>query len=212
MLEVINVKVKYKSRRGVIEALRGVSLRLNNPLLVAVIGPSGSGKTTLLKAIAGRIPYEGSIKVMGLEVKDNKRKMDELVFYLPVGEVLINDLTVNESVELASMSNHGGSVSVGSLLEWLGLSNLGNRRIIELSTGEKRRVELTVALIKGRRVILIDEPTVGLDEDNARRVGELLKAASRQGRLVIVATHDPILLEYSDLVYGMRDGLLHLYL
>ena len=212
MLEITNVKVKYKGRGGVVEALRGVSLRLNNPLLVAVIGPSGSGKTTLLKAIAGRVPYEGSIKVMGLEVKDDRRKVDRLVFYLPVGEVLINDLTVSESIELASMSNHGGSVGVGSLLEWLGLSNLGNRRIIELSTGEKRRVELAVALIKGQGIILIDEPTVGLDEDNARKVGELLKVASRQGRLVIAATHDPILLEYSDLVYGMRDGLLHPYL
>ncbi|ABW02590.1 ABC transporter ATP-binding protein [Caldivirga maquilingensis] len=209
MLDAINVKVKYKVRGSIVEALRGVSLRLDKPLLVTIMGPSGSGKTTLLKAIAGRVPYEGSIRVMGLEVKDNRREASRLVFYLPVGEVLIGDLTVNESIELASMSNHG--YNVGDLLEWLGLSGLGNRRIIELSTGERRRVELAIALIKGQVIILIDEPTVGLDEDNARRVGELLKAASRQGRLIIAATHDPILLEYSDLVYGMRNGLLHKY-
>jgi ABC-type antimicrobial peptide transport system, ATPase component len=71
MLEVTNVKVKYRVGEGVIEALRGVSLRVNEPLLVTVSGPSGSGKTTLLKAIAGRVNYDGSIKVMNLEVKYN---------------------------------------------------------------------------------------------------------------------------------------------
>ncbi|WP_292000301.1 ATP-binding cassette domain-containing protein [Caldivirga sp.] len=210
MLEAINVKVKYKGKGDTVEALRGVSFNINKPLFVAINGPSGSGKTTLLKAIAGRVPYEGSIKVMGLEVKDNRREVSNLVFYLPVGEVLINDLTVDESIKLASMSNH--SMHIESLLEWLGLSKLGNRKIIELSTGERRRVELAIALIRGRRIILIDEPTVGLDEDNARKVSELLKVVSRQGRLIVAATHDSILVEYSDLVYGMRNGLLYPYL
>ncbi|MGC9226407.1 ATP-binding cassette domain-containing protein [Caldivirga sp.] len=210
MLEAINVKVKYKGKGDTVEALRGVSFNINKPLFVAINGPSGSGKTTLLKAIAGRVPYEGSIKVMGLEVKDNRREVSNLVFYLPVGEVLINDLTVDESIKLASMDNH--SMHIESLLEWLGLSKLGNRKIIELSTGERRRVELAIALIRGRRIILIDEPTVGLDEDNARKVSELLKAVSRQGRLIVAATHDSILVEYSDLVYGMRNGLLYPYL
>ncbi len=210
MLEAINVKVKYRGKGGIVEALRGVSLRLDKPLLVSIIGPSGSGKTTLLRAIAGKVPYEGSIKVMGLEVKDNRREVSRLVFYLPVGEVLIDELTVNESIELASMSSNDNSVSIGSLLKWLNLDGLGSRRIIELSTGERRRVELAIALIKGLKLILIDEPTVGLDEDNARRVSELLKAASRN-RLIIVATHDPILMEYSDLVYRIRNGALNPY-
>ena len=210
MLEAINVKVKYRGKGGIVEALRGVSLRLDKPLLVSIIGPSGSGKTTLLRAIAGKVPYEGSIKVMGLEVKDNRSEVSRLVFYLPVGEVLIDELTVNESIELASMSSNDNSVSIGSLLKWLNLDGLGSRRIIELSTGERRRVELAIALIKGLKLILIDEPTVGLDEDNARRVSELLKAASRN-RLIIVATHDPILMEYSDLVYRIRNGALNPY-
>ena len=209
MLEAINVKVKYRGKGGIVEALRGVSLRLDKPLLVSIIGPSGSGKTTLLRAIAGKVPYEGSIKVMGIEVKDNRREVSRLVFYLPIGEVLINELTVNESIELASMSSDN-NVSISSLLKWLNLDGLGSRRIIELSTGERRRVELAIALIKGLKLILIDEPTVGLDEDNARRVSELLKAASRN-RLIIVATHDPILMEYSDLVYRIRNGVLNPY-
>jgi ABC-type multidrug transport system ATPase subunit len=208
MLEVTNVKVKYRVGGGVVEALRGVSLRVNEPLLVTVSGPSGSGKTTLLKAIAGRVNYDGSIKVMNLEVKYNMDAVRKLVLYLPVGEVLIDELTIDETMRLASMSSNVNDVHVDDILEWLGLSRLRNRRVFELSTGERRRVELAIALAKAPRLMLIDEPTIGLDEGNARIIGEVLRSMSRQGRLILAATHDPVLMEYSDLNFKMRDGLI----
>ncbi|WP_066793221.1 ABC transporter ATP-binding protein [Caldivirga sp. MU80] len=208
MLEVTNVKVKYRIGGGVVEALRGVSLRVNEPLLVTVSGPSGSGKTTLLKAIAGRVNYDGSIKVMNLEVKYNMDAVRKLVLYLPVGEVLIDELTIDEIMRLASMSSNVNDAHVDDILEWLGLSRLRNRRVFELSTGERRRVELAIALAKAPRLMLIDEPTIGLDEGNARIIGEVLRSMSRQGRLILAATHDPVLMEYSDLNFKMRDGLI----
>jgi len=208
MLEVTNVKVKYRVGGGVIEALRGVSLRVNEPLLVTVSGPSGSGKTTLLKAIAGRVNYDGSIKVMNLEVKYNMDAVRKLVLYLPVGEVLIDELTIDETMRLASMSSNVNDAHVDDILEWLGLSRLRNRRVFELSTGERRRVELAIALAKAPRLMLIDEPTIGLDEGNARIIGEVLRSMSRQSRLILAATHDPVLMEYSDLNFKMRDGLI----
>jgi len=208
MLEVTNVKVKYRVGGGVVEALRGVSLRVNEPLLVTVSGPSGSGKTTLLKAIAGRVNYDGSIKVMNLEVKYNMDAVRKLVLYLPVGEVLIDELTIDETMQLASMSSNVNDAHVDDILEWLGLSRLRNRRVFELSTGERRRVELAIALAKAPRLMLIDEPTIGLDEGNARIIGEVLRSMSRQGRLILAATHDPVLMEYSDLNFKMRDGLI----
>jgi len=208
MLEVTNVKVKYRVGGGVVEALRGVSLRVNEPLLVTVSGPSGSGKTTLLKAIAGRVNYDGSIKVMNLEVKYNKDMVRKLALYLPVGEVLIDELTIDETMQLASMSSNVNDAHVNDILEWLGLSRLRNRRVFELSTGERRRVELAIALVKAPRLMLIDEPTIGLDEGNARIIGEVLRSMSRQGRLILAATHDPVLMEYSDLNFKMRDGLI----
>ena len=208
MLEVTNVKVKYRIGGGVVEALRGVSLRVNEPLLVTVSGPSGSGKTTLLKAIAGRVNYDGSIKVMNLEVKYNMDAVRKLVLYLPVGEVLIDELTIDETMRLVSMSSNVNDAHVDDILEWLGLSRLRNRRVFELSTGERRRVELAIALAKAPRLMLIDEPTIGLDEGNARIIGEVLRSMSRQGRLILAATHDPVLMEYSDLNFKMRDGLI----
>jgi len=208
MLEVTNVKVKYRVGGGVVEALRGVSLRVNEPLLVTVSGPSGSGKTTLLKAIAGRVNYDGSIKVMNLEVKYNMDAVRKLVLYLPVGEVLIDELTIDETMRLASMSSNVNDAHVDDILEWLGLSRLRNRRVFELSTGERRRVELAIALAKAPRLMLIDEPTIGLDEGNARIIGEVLRSMSRQSRLILAATHDPVLMEYSDLNFKMRDGLI----
>ncbi|MFP3156987.1 MAG: ABC transporter ATP-binding protein [Caldivirga sp.] len=208
MLEVTNVKVRYRVKGGVVEALRGVSLRVNEPLLVTVSGPSGSGKTTLLKAIAGRVNYDGSIKVMNLEVKYNKDMVRKLALYLPVGEVLIDELTIDETMQLASMSSNVNDTHVNDILEWLGLSRLRNRRVFELSTGERRRVELAIALVKAPKLMLIDEPTIGLDEGNARIIGEVLRSMSRQGRLILAATHDPVLMEYSDLNFKMRDGLI----
>jgi ABC-type multidrug transport system ATPase subunit len=208
MLEVTNVKVRYRVKGGVVEALRGVSLRVNEPLLVTVSGPSGSGKTTLLKAIAGRVNYDGSIKVMNLEVKYNKDMVRKLALYLPVGEVLIDELTIDETMQLASMSSNVNDAHVDDILEWLGLSRLRNRRVFELSTGERRRVELAIALVKAPKLMLIDEPTIGLDEGNARIIGEVLRSMSRQGRLILAATHDPVLMEYSDLDFKMRDGLI----
>ncbi|MFP3300922.1 MAG: ABC transporter ATP-binding protein [Caldivirga sp.] len=208
MLEVTNVKVKYRIGGGVVEALRGVSLRVNEPLLVTVSGPSGSGKTTLLKAIAGRVNYDGSIKVMNLEVKYNMDAVRKLVLYLPVGEVLIDELTIDETMRLASMSSNVNDAHVDDILEWLSLSRLRNRRVFELSTGERRRVELAIALAKAPRLMLIDEPTIGLDEGNARIIGEVLRSMSRQGRLILAATHDPVLMGYSDLNFKMRDGLI----
>ncbi|MFP3237832.1 MAG: ABC transporter ATP-binding protein [Caldivirga sp.] len=208
MLEVTNVKVRYRVKGGVVEALRGVSLRVNEPLLVTVSGPSGSGKTTLLKAIAGRVNYDGSIKVMNLEVKYNKDMVRKLALYLPVGEVLIDELTIDETMQLASMSSNVNDAHVNDILEWLGLSRLRNRRVFELSTGERRRVELAIALVKAPKLMLIDEPTIGLDEGNARIIGEVLRSMSRQGRLILAATHDPVLMEYSDLNFKMRDGLI----
>ncbi|MFP3302468.1 MAG: ABC transporter ATP-binding protein [Caldivirga sp.] len=208
MLEVTNVKVRYRVKGGVVEALRGVSLRVNEPLLATVSGPSGSGKTTLLKAIAGRVNYDGSIKVMNLEVKYNKDMVRKLALYLPVGEVLIDELTIDETMQLASMSSNVNDAHVNDILEWLGLSRLRNRRVFELSTGERRRVELAIALVKAPKLMLIDEPTIGLDEGNARIIGEVLRSMSRQGRLILAATHDPVLMEYSDLNFKMRDGLI----
>jgi ABC-type multidrug transport system ATPase subunit len=208
MLEVTNVKVRYRVKGGVVEALRGVSLRVNEPLLATVSGPSGSGKTTLLKAIAGRVNYDGSIKVMNLEVKYNRDAVRKLVLYLPVGEVLIDELTIDETMQLASMSSNVNDTHVDDILEWLGLSRLRNRRVFELSTGERRRVELAIALVKAPKLMLIDEPTIGLDEGNARIISEVLRSMSRQGRLILAATHDPVLMEYSDLNFKMRDGLI----
>lgn len=207
MLEAVNVKVRYRVKGGFIEALRGVTFRIKEPTLVTISGPSGSGKTTLLKAIAGKVNYEGSIRVLGLEVKDNRKLISKLTLYLPIGEVLIDDLTVDETIRLASMGNSDAGF-IGDVINMLNIGGLLSRRVAELSTGERRRVELAVALIKGPRVMLIDEPTIGLDEANAHAIGELLRLMAKQGRLILVATHDPVLVNYSSVVLKIRDGVL----
>lgn len=203
IIDARDVKVTYRVKGGLIEALRGVSLTLSGPMLVSIMGPSGSGKTTLLKAISGRVRYEGSIRVDGIEVKDNVDFVQRRTIYIPVGGVLINGLTVRETLELASNGRDPSHV-----LRRLNIAHLANRRVEELSTGEARRVEIAVALVKDRGIVLIDEPTIGLDEANALRITELLRGVVAEGRLVLMATHDPLLALKSDLVYEMRDGLI----
>lgn len=201
VVELRDLHVTYRSGRASIEALRGVNLRLTGPGLVLLMGPNGSGKTTLLKAIAGLVKYRGAVKITDTEGVDNKVQ----VTYIPVGGILIDELTVKETLMLAS---NGDAAKVREALLKLGLSHVADREVYRLSTGERRRVELAIALVKGGRIILIDEPTIGLDEDNVRGVALILRGMAKGGSLVIAATHDNELVGYADEVYYIRGGVI----
>jgi putative ABC transport system ATP-binding protein len=200
-------------------AVDAVDLDVSEGSFVAVLGPSGSGKTTLLGMLAGlEAPDEGSISVLGhdlsrLSARERARMRQRQVGIVFQSFGLIASLTAGENVALplalAGLSEADRRSRARSALDEVGLGSAIDGRIDELSGGERQRVGVARALVIGPSIILADEPTGMLDEDNARSVLELLLSAVRsRGASLVLVTHDPTSAARADRQYWMRDGRL----
>jgi ABC-2 type transport system ATP-binding protein len=164
------------------EALRGVSFAAGAGELVAVIGPNGAGKTTLLSILAGILkPDGGELKVDG-----------GAVGWVPQQAALYRRLTVEENLLLfARLEGHEDPRS--STREMLELSGLGGRRdeiVARLSGGNQQRINIAIGLLSRPAVLLLDEPSVGLDPRQRARLWEFVSALAGGGTTVIFSTHD----------------------
>jgi ABC-2 type transport system ATP-binding protein len=169
-------------RYGEREALRGVSFEALAGELVAVIGPNGAGKTTLLSILAGILaPDGGEIEVASGEVG-----------WVPQQAALYRRLTVGENLLLfARLEGHEDPH--GSVAEMLELTRLGERRdeiVARLSGGNQQRINIAVGLLSRPRVLLLDEPSVGLDPRQRARLWEFVSGLAAHGTTVIFSTHD----------------------
>jgi energy-coupling factor transporter ATP-binding protein EcfA2 len=174
-------------------ALRGLSLQVQKGELVALMGRNGAGKTTLLKSLVGLLrPSQGKVMVEGLDTRAvSLEQLIERVGYVPQdpSSLLFAD-TVREELDFTRRA-HGQPPAVQE--EWLdrmGLSGLGERYPRELSVGERQRVALAAILVAEPEVLLLDEPTRGLDPLQKDALSEFLRDQCSQGRTVVVATHD----------------------
>jgi ABC-type lipoprotein export system ATPase subunit len=175
----------------------------------AVAGPSGSGKTTVINLIAGlERPDAGEVWVGGdrvdsLSPDEAARRRRQTIGYLSQHSTLVEFLSARENVELA-LALRGYTAGEATRraetwLEWVGLSNLAERRADRLSGGEQRRVALARALAPGPRVLLADEPTAHLDRVTGRIVIRLLEEAARErGATVVAASHDADLISAAE--------------
>ncbi|MGV1048368.1 MAG: ABC transporter ATP-binding protein [Solirubrobacterales bacterium] len=169
-------------RYGEREALRGVSFDALPGELVAVIGPNGAGKTTLLSILAGILaPDGGEVRVAAGEVG-----------WVPQRAALYRRLTVEENLLLfARLEGHRDPRA--GVAEMLELSGLGERRgeiVARLSGGNQQRINIAVGLLSRPRVLLLDEPSVGLDPRQRARLWEFVSALAERGTTVIFSTHD----------------------
>jgi ABC-2 type transport system ATP-binding protein len=169
-------------RYGNREALRGVGLEAGPGELVAVIGPNGAGKTTLLSILAGIArPDEGSVESANGEVG-----------WVPQQAALYRRLTVEENLLLfARLEGHDDPHA--STEEMLELTGLGERRseiVARLSGGNQQRINIAIGLLSRPAVLLLDEPSVGLDPRQRARLWEFVSALAGRGTTVIFSTHD----------------------
>lgn len=188
---------------------------------MAIEGPSGSGKTTLLGLLAGlEAPDAGEINVLGHDLarltpaeRARLRRGRIGIVFQSFG--LIASLRVAENVALplalAGVPTLERDARARAALEEVGLASAFGRRVDELSGGERQRVGVARALINEPAVILADEPTGSLDEENATGVLALLTdAVRRRGASLVLVTHDPASAAKADRHYSMRDGRLSL--
>jgi energy-coupling factor transport system ATP-binding protein len=191
VVDIRNLHFAYDGRA----ALRGVNFQVNAGEFVVLMGRNGSGKSTLLKQIVGLLkPGEGQVTVAGLDTR--KAELDDIiktVGYVPQhpGALLFGDTL---AAELAfTRRGHGlppDPAADRALLERLGLGGLADRNPRDLSGGEQQRAALASILAANPNMILLDEPTRGLDYAQKRNLTDLLLGLKREGQTILMATHD----------------------
>jgi len=199
-----------------VAALDGVSFTVRQGEYVAFTGPSGSGKTTLLNILGLLDPdFEGQLQLCGQSLGDLSPRQRAAARLSRVGFVfqqihLLPVLSVLDNVMLPGWRLSGDRAAARSrareLLEELGLGQRLDSCPDDLSAGEKQRAALARALINDPAVVLADEPTGNLDDENTRVVLELLARINAQGRTVVVISHDPEVVAAAGRVIRLRDG------
>ena len=197
-------------------ALRETELTLEPGTLTEITGRSGSGKSTLLNVLAGLLtPTSGKVfwdgvDVYSMEDRERSRLRNEILGVIPQGQTGLHALTVLENVKLPCLM-YGAEVSdeeAASLLERVGIASLQNEYPSALSGGELRRLAIARALIRTPGIILADEPTGDLDDENTKAVLSLLREQADRGATVLLVTHEREAAAYADRVYRMKAGVL----
>ena len=189
MIEVKNVTKKY----GSFVAVNDISFTINDGEVVGFLGPNGAGKSTTMNMLTGYIEQtEGQIIVNGYDTIKKPNKAKGQIGYMPEGVPLYNDLTVKEFVtymaELHKVDRKQKKERVQSILKEVGLDSMQNKLIKNLSRGQKQRVSLAGTIVFDPKILILDEPTVGLDPKQITEIRSLIKELGKK-HTVILSSH-----------------------
>lgn len=177
---------------GSLRALQGVSFSLSHRERLAFLGPNGSGKTTLIRCLSGRTqPESGEIRLLGRPIEESGAR--ESIGLVPQEIALYGDLTTRENLSVFArfhgLRRRQMRKQVDWALQWTGLSDRANDLVGGFSGGMKRRVNLACGVMHSPRVLLLDEPTVGVDPQSRQRIFTMLDELSRGGTSILLTTH-----------------------
>lgn len=188
MIEITNLVKKYGNKT----AVDNISFNINKGEIVGFLGPNGAGKTTTMNIITGYISStNGKVLVDGLDILENPNEVKKRIGYLPENPPLYNDMTVIEYLNFVyelkkvklSQKEH-----IDEILELVKISDVKHRKISNLSKGYKQRVGLAQALIGNPEVLILDEPTVGLDPKQIIDIRNVIKDLGNN-RTIILSSH-----------------------
>ncbi len=217
-VDIANVRKSYYIGKMEVPILHGIDLAIQRGEFIAIMGPSGSGKSTLMNLIGCLDhPTGGAIHVSGKDV--SKLSEAELAHLrgFEIGFVfqtfnLISRMSVLKNVELPTLANQKPDINPGKrvkkLLELVGLSDRAHHKPTELSGGQRQRVAIARALVNDPSIVLADEPTGNLDTKTGDEIMKIFEDLNRDGRTIIMITHDPEIAAHADRIVHVKDGLL----
>jgi putative ABC transport system ATP-binding protein len=220
MLNAQNISKKYyrpTKNASHFEAVKALDFELKEGKLTEITGRSGSGKSTLLYMLSGLLrPSSGKVIFDGKDLyslADDELSLlrNKKIGVIPQGQTGLFSLTVLENV-LAPVAIYGDTKKYEEraeyLLSLLGIKELADSKMTELSGGEMRRMAIARALILNPDIIFADEPTDDLDDENTRAVLQLLQKFAHTGKTVLLVTHESMAEEFADKIYRMDAGVL----
>lgn len=189
MIQVENITKRY----GSFTAVKNINFEIEEGEIVGFLGPNGAGKSTTMNMITGFIePTSGRIIVDGYDISKKPRKAKKQIGYMPEGVPLYSDLTVKEFVtymaELKGVPKKEKKEKVQKAIQDTGLTDVQNKLTRNLSRGYKQRVSMAGALVSNPKVIILDEPTVGLDPKQVTEIRALIKRLGKD-HTVILSSH-----------------------
>jgi ABC-2 type transport system ATP-binding protein len=190
MIELVNVSKRYGTKL----AVENLSLEIKTGELFAFLGPNGAGKTTTIKMICGLLfPTEGEVKVGGFDVVKNGDRARELLSYVPDQPYLYEKLSGREFLrfiaELYGLTPDSADRRIADMIELFNLRDFVDDLTERYSHGMRQRTVFAAALVHQPKVLIVDEPTVGLDPRSIRLLKDLLRNEAKRGTTVFLSTH-----------------------
>lgn len=189
MIEIQNLSKRFDQ----FTAVDNLSFTVKEGEVLGFLGPNGAGKSTTMKVITGFLaPSEGKVTIDGFDITENPIEAKSLIGYLPEGAPSYGDMTVLEFLyfiaDVRGFKGEEASAKVQKVLDEVALNSVAHQTIDTLSKGFKRRVGLAQAIMHDPKVLILDEPTDGLDPNQKHHVRELIKNLARD-KIVVISTH-----------------------
>jgi ABC-2 type transport system ATP-binding protein len=181
-------------RFGTYTAVQGVTFQIPAGKIMGFVGPNGAGKTTIIRMLCGvLVPTEGQATVLGYDVLTQPEKIKQRIGYMSQKFSLYEDLTVSENLDfyagVYSLRGKQARAEKTRVIELLGLEDRTSQLVYALSGGWKQRVALGCALLHGPQLLILDEPTSGVDPVSRRFFWDLIHQLAREGMTILVSTH-----------------------
>jgi ABC-2 type transport system ATP-binding protein len=196
---------------GQVKALQGIDLTIEPGQIYGLLGPNGSGKSTLIKTLVGAVkPTAGKVMVLGKVIPREARSVRSRLGYMPQNPALYGDISVRANVKFFARAHQLDRLEerIDQVLAFVGLADLAGRKTETLSGGLKQRCSLACALVHEPELLLLDEPTAGVDPVLKEGFWKYFQALKDQGKTIIITTHlmdEPLL---CDRLGILREGRL----